>query len=337
VAIIAQRVRKNQEKLNDAKSETTLPAKKGRGQKLADIELMPLKNDAVFKMLFGDSRYIDLLRSFLLVTLDIPEEEYAGLEIIDPHTERDSVTDKQGILDVRIQLTNKKIISVEIQVHPIPSMAERITFYTSRNLFGQISPGKEYFEIARVVTIVILNYDLIPQSPRYHHIFRLYDSENKVLFTDVMEIHALELRKLPEAPGADAKEEELLNWLRLIKSERKDEIEMLATKTPAMGKAVARLKQLSADERARLLYEARELALMDERTRIKGARIEGREEGREEGLEEGRKEGREEGRKEGEREKALEMARNLLACGVDVDIIAESSGLPLDEIKAIRL
>jgi hypothetical protein len=32
----------------------------------------------------------------------------------------------------------------------------------------------------------------------------------------------------------DSKEEELLNWLRLIRSERKEEIEMLATKTPEM-------------------------------------------------------------------------------------------------------
>jgi hypothetical protein len=41
---------------------------------------------------------------------------------------------------------------------------------------------------------------------------------------------------------------------------------MLATKTEEMKMAVGRLKRLSADERTRMLYEAREMYLMDEVT-----------------------------------------------------------------------
>jgi hypothetical protein len=75
-----------------------------------------------------------------------------------------------------------------------------------------------------------------------------------------------------ETAGSDGKEGELLDWLRLIRSESEEEIEMLATKTEEMKMTVGRLKRLSVDERARMLYEARELYLMDEAARRGGGR-----------------------------------------------------------------
>jgi hypothetical protein len=41
-------------------------------------------------MLFGDHRYIQMIRAFLTAALDIPAGEYEDLQIIDPHLERDS-------------------------------------------------------------------------------------------------------------------------------------------------------------------------------------------------------------------------------------------------------
>jgi len=195
------------------------PEKNNTPEETCYPSLLPLKSDVVFKMIFGDARHSNnILRAFLASALNMPASEFEDLRLVDPHTVRDSPNDKLGILDVKVQLVNKEIISVEIQLCPTPAMAERITFYTGRNLTGQISKGQEYSKISKVVTIVILDYDLI-HSPHYHHIFRLYDAEEKVEFTDIMEIHTLELQKLPCTVETDAKEEGLLNWLRLIKSE----------------------------------------------------------------------------------------------------------------------
>jgi predicted transposase/invertase (TIGR01784 family) len=143
---------------------------------------------------------------FLTAALDIPAEEYEDLEIIDPHLERDSPDDKLGILDVRVQLKSKKLISVEVQIRKTPFMAERVAFSTDRNMARQIGPGQGYAAIGRVVTIVIADYDMIDADKSYRHVFRLYDKDNGVLLTDVMEIHTLELRKLPETAGEDGKE-----------------------------------------------------------------------------------------------------------------------------------
>jgi hypothetical protein len=55
----------------------------------------------------------------------------------------------------------------------------------------------------RLVTIVIADYDMIDADGFYRHIFKLYGPEKMVLLTDVMEIHTLEFRKLPEALSAE--------------------------------------------------------------------------------------------------------------------------------------
>jgi predicted transposase/invertase (TIGR01784 family) len=298
--------------------------------------LLPLKNDLVFKLVFGDHRYIAIIRAFLIAALDIPADEYEELEIIDPHLERDSPDDKLGILDVRVKLKNKKLVAIEVQVRKTPFMAERVAFSTGRNLSRQITPGQDYAAIERVVTIVIADYDMTSDGKSYHHIFRLYDKDNSVLLTDVMEIHTLELGKLPETAESDKKEGELLDWLRLIKSEREEEIEMLAAKTKEMKMAVGRLKQLSADERTRMLYEARQLYLWDEAARREAAVAEGRAEGKAEGRAEGEAKGRAEGRTEGKAEGKLEMVKQMLISGLDIEVISQISGMPAEEIKNLK-
>lgn len=74
------------------------------------------------------------------------------------------------------------------------------------------------------------------------------------------------------------------------------------------------------------------------------AKMKGKKEGIEEGLKQGMEkghalgleEGKELGRAEGEKRKALDIARMLKSNGVDFSIIAQSTGLSVDEIGAIE-
>ena len=56
-------------------------------------------------------------------------------------------------------------------------------------------------------------------------------------------------------------------------------------------------------------------------------------EGRIEGLKEGKAEGLKEGRAEGWDEKAREIARNMLAAGMDYATIERLTGLSADELR----
>lgn len=48
---------------------------------------------------------------------------------------------------------------------------------------------------------------------------------------------------------------------------------------------------------------------------------------------EGKKEGKREGKIEGKEEGKLETAKELIKRGVDINIIAEATGIPLDDLE----
>ncbi|WP_427179709.1 Rpn family recombination-promoting nuclease/putative transposase [Paenibacillus sp. TC-CSREp1] len=89
---------------------------------------------------------------------------------------------------------------------------------------------------------------------------------------------------------------------------------------PALKKAMSVLEFLSQDEQARQEYEARQKFLRDEASMIEGAR--------EEGLKEGIK--------EGEAESKRKIALNMLALGLDEEIIMKATGLSSSELKNIQ-
>jgi predicted transposase YdaD len=71
-------------------------------------------------------------------------------------------------------------------------------------------------------------------------------------------------------------------------------------------------------------------------TAKKEAREEGKAEGlaqgREEGMAKGRAEGIEQGMAQGRHEAILEMAKKLLAAGVDLNVIQQTTGLPAENL-----
>jgi len=98
----------------------------------------------------------------------------------------------------------------------------------------------------------------MPEGNKYHHQFR-YRTDDGVEFTDLSEINTLDLGKLP----LDDDSTELWYWLKFIKTDNEEVLDMLAQRSPQMRKAVGVLKELSADEATRMLYELREMARRD--------------------------------------------------------------------------
>jgi hypothetical protein len=84
--------------------------------------------------------------------------------------------------------------------------------------------------------------------------------ELEVEFSDLIEIHTLELPKIPETA-----DNYLWHWLRFLRAESREDLEMVAQASPNIKKTVVKLLELSEDEEARLIYEAEVKALRDER------------------------------------------------------------------------
>ena len=102
-----------------------------------------------------------------------------------------------------------------------------------------------------------------------------YDSDARIEFSDIIEIHTLEFSKLPE--GVDGTL--LYDWAKFIDAETEEELNMVAERNPEVQKAVVRLEVLSGDERARYIAEMEEKAWRDMQSHKKDARREGLAEG----------------------------------------------------------
>lgn len=243
------------------------------------IKYLTAKIDYVFKRIFGDKRNVEVLEAFLKAVLKIPEDEYKKLTIVDPHLKKDSGNDKLGILDVKVLTKSNNVIDIEIQVLNIKQMRERIIFYTSKMITEQISSSDKYNKIKRVISIIITDYNLITENDKYHNVYRLYDKDTSSEFTDLIEINTLELPKLPQKEDNS----KLWYWLKFLKSNKEEEMKMLAAKDAGVEKAVCVLAELSQDEKERLLAESREKAYRDWQASMDGSFSDGEIKGKIEG------------------------------------------------------
>jgi predicted transposase/invertase (TIGR01784 family) len=193
------------------------------------------KVDVAFKLLFGDERSKSILADFLKAALpELAGEEFEELTIVDPHLKREFIDDKLEILDVKLRTARGKSIDIDIQISGIPEMRSRITYYLSNMITEQIGRGGHYNDLKKAISIVITDYDFIPETSRCHTTYRMLETEEHFPFNDLMEIHVLNLERLP-AEG----EGKLLDWLRFLKAETEEEFKMLAEKNPMIRKRIA--------------------------------------------------------------------------------------------------
>ena len=83
-------------------------------------------------------------------------------------------------------------------------------------------------------------------------------------------------------------------------------------------------------------YEASKKAYRDIKNSIDTAKQEGKQEGLAEGMELGLKKGMKKGMEKGKNEKAVEIARSMMADGVDINLIMKYSGLTQEQIDKLK-
>ncbi len=293
--------------------------RKNKKAQVDDRFIMSPKVDFAFKLLFGDPKNMDLLKALLSSILNLKDDEFEDLTIINNELMREFKEDKKGILDVRAKMKDGKEVDIEIQVLSTEYMAERTLYYWSKMYTNQIKSGDTYDKLKKCITINILDFECIPLD-KIHTSYHIIEDETGYKFTDVLEIHYLELPKLERKNILKNENDEVIQWMEFIGAKSEEVMEMLAEKNNNIRMAYDRLKVISKDDKARMAYEAREAEIHDQMTRLKSAR--------EEGIKEGKKEGEKEGK--------LDVARNLLQIGMDVLTVIKVTGLDEEEIKKVK-
>ena len=115
-----------------------------------------LRNDYAFKRVFGVEENKDVLQDLLECILDIPPENIAGLELLDKEFHKELLSEKLGILDIKLRLKDGTFVDIKIQNVWHRDFAERTLYYWSKMYNEAIKQGQDYTNLPKCITI---NFD----------------------------------------------------------------------------------------------------------------------------------------------------------------------------------
>ena len=238
-------------------------------QKKDDFIMLPT-SDFCFKELMQNSK---VRKGIISALLGINPEEIAETKLLPTSTTEEYPDGKLGILDVLIKLENGTQVGMEMQVAKYDYWTNRILFYLCRMFTGQIGKGDTYDKLKKCIHVSFLDFIHFENDYDFYRKITLRDEKNSE-YTDLLELHILELKKLPPE---EQNENGLLKWTRFLNGKCREDFEKMAEKDEYIDEAYELLKKMSEDDRKRLEYEAREKAVRDYNTQMKSSLERGEE------------------------------------------------------------
>ena len=270
-----------------------------------------LRNDYAFKRIFGTEENTDILQNLLECILDILPENIAGLELLDKEFHKEILTEKLGILDIKLRLKDETIINIEIQNRWRGDFPERSVYYWSKMYNESIKQGQDYTNLPKCITINLIGKGF-NKNKRLHNKYFVMEKDTKEPLFSKLEIHIINLetaKLLDESNYTDIKAKRLLSWLKFIETDDREVRKMLAQNSKTMKKANAAIEVMEMSPRDKWLYESRMKYQHDMASE------------------------KHEGYTEGVYQTKLETAKNLLDLGVAHEVIMQATGLKQDEIN----
>lgn len=223
----------------------------------------------------------EVRKGFIAALLRRRPEEIRETILLPTIMQQESVDGKIGILDVRVALMDGTQIDIEMQVVNFTCWDKRVLFYLSKMYTEQLKKGNSYDKLQKCIHVSILDFNHFPNDDICCRTIHFHDDVTGKLYTDLFELHMLELKKLPsEVKNREA----IMKWMKFFSGKTREELSDMAKEDKYIGEAYDTLLKLSADEQKRLIYEAREKALKDFNTQMQSAQERGERMGEEKGI-----------------------------------------------------
>ena len=260
--------------------------------------------DVVFQALFGEVGNERITKKFIEAILDKNIEEVDLSQNI--VLRRETAKDKMGVLDVLVKVDDEEYYNLEMKLTEKKQLMERLLYYWSKIYTRNIKMGENYTGLKRTIEVLIVDFEIKDlKELEYHSKWKIIEEkERKLILTNALEIHILELPKLKKEKG---KETELVKWLKFIQDPESREVKKYMKENKEIKEAGEKLKIISEDEKMQRIAELKQKAIMDRNAEIDFAT----------------------------EKKAKEIAKKLKEKGSDYKFIQEVTGLTEEEIKAL--
>ncbi len=271
--------------------------------------------DICFKELMQNSK---VRKGIVAAILGKDPDEIESTVLMPTILQQEYADDKLGILDARVKLVDGEQIDVEMQNAFFAFWPNRVLFYLGKMYTSQLKEGEGYENLKQCVHVSILNFIHLPDDNICFRAISFCEEGTGKIYTDKMKIYVLELPKLPPE---QKNEKDIIRWMRFLRAKSRKEFEKMAERDEYIQEAYEALKRMSADEKKRLEYEAREKALRDYNTQMYSAE----------------KRGIEAGMKIGEKrmlEQAKRTVQVLKEMGMPMEQIVQAVGREENEVKS---
>ena len=233
-----------------------------------------LTNNYAFQKIFKNE---EIVKGFLIALLHLKETDIEELEVTDPFVEGEVKEEKEGILDVKLNLNGGKKINIEMQNTYQEDWAERSLFYNCRMFTEGLKKGESYYELPPCIHVGILDFNYL-KSPGFYHRILLQDDKTGELYSSKFQFHVIELKKTKAAKGK-ARKHPLYRWARLIAATTWEEVAQESAGNRYMERIQEEMVKMSQDERDRYLYLREAMAASDRVSQMQRAENRGRKEG----------------------------------------------------------
>ena len=113
------------------------------------------------------------------------------------------------------------------QVEAFDCWANRSVYYLSKMYAGEIKEGEGYDCLKKCIHVSILAYDHFRDDKECYRRIAFCDTKTGKEYTDLMEMHILELSKLPPE---EKNETSLLQWMRFLGGKTRKDFEEISEK-----------------------------------------------------------------------------------------------------------
>ena len=295
------------------------------------------KNDIAFKKIFGDENHKEVLISFLNAVLDFQgEQTIVEVELTNPYQVPKIEALKETILDIKVTNQKQEHFIVEMQKKDLGDFAKRSLYYTSKAYVNQLDAGKNYHKLKKVYFIGLLNFTMFEgQSCISRHL--ILNQETNTQDLDDFEFCFIELQKFSKPLGQLST---LLDkWIYFIKNA--SSLEMVPkefTGNSALEQAFDSAQMYNWNREEMDVYDYIHLKAWDEinaiDTAVKKAEKRAKQEGLEQGLELGIEQEQRLSKKQRAQDK-IEIAKNAISQGLEIQTIAAITGLSIEEIEKL--
>ena len=314
--MIADKDKRDKDKIDEEK-RSNYPKSENADAERSDNFIMLPTVDFCFKELMKNPK---VRKGFVAAILGKEPETVRRTTVIETELRKESEDDKLGILDVLVELEDGVKMNMEMQVPYFEYWANRVLFYVGKIYTGQIQKGDDYDKLQKCIHVSILDFIHFPQDNRCYRKITFCDVETGEQYTDLMELHVLELKKLPPK---DQNEDGVIRWMRFLGGKSRKEFEDMAEKDEYIKEAYEDLKKLSLDEQKRLEYEVRQRAIRDHNSQMKSAERRGE------------KRGIAIGEELGSQNTLKRLVKANVESGKSLEEIAEFLGLDLSEVQRL--